>query len=251
MLPGAGRLEMGQDAQAKGPDGGGIERGVAGMGFDYLAPARGGGEAGSVESAQAEQTGAGDIPLVIHYRVQAGQLDAGSWYLNPDEGSRFSGEAGHFIDVLGFLTRSRPSTVYAAALRPNQGLPDDRDNLSVTITYENGSVGTLQYLTQGGNKLPKEWIEVHGAASTAQLQNFEQVVTFSATQQQKFRGSGIDKGQKAEMAAFVRAVRTASPMPISLDELLDTTLVTLAAEESLKTGRVVSLASLWDVGSDA
>lgn len=199
----------------------------------------------------AEQTGGGDIPLMIQYRVQAGQMESGSWYLDPNEGSRFVGEAGHFIDVLTYLTQSRPVTVYAAALRPNRTLPDDTDNVSVTITYENGSVGSLQYLTQGGAKLPKEWIEVHGAGRSAQLQNFEQVMTYTSSQQEKFKGQGVNKGQQEEMAAFIRAVRTASPMPISFDDLLDTTLVTLAAETSLKTGRVISLASLWNHESDA
>ncbi|MEO6454219.1 MAG: bi-domain-containing oxidoreductase, partial [Ginsengibacter sp.] len=42
-------------------------------------------------------------PLIITYRVHAGQMDANSWYLDTDEGSRFIGEAGHFIDVISFL----------------------------------------------------------------------------------------------------------------------------------------------------
>ena len=49
---------------------------------------------------------AGDIfrkrtsPLVMHYRVHAGQLDESSWYLDlSDQGSRFIGEAGHFLDT--------------------------------------------------------------------------------------------------------------------------------------------------------
>ena len=199
----------------------------------------------------AEASGQGALPLVLHYRVQAGQLDAGSWYSHPEEGSRFVGEAGHFIDVMSFLTQSRPLHIYAAALRPERGLADDQDNLSVTITYENGSVGTLQYLTQGGNKLPKEWIEVHGGNRSHQLQNFEQVVTFGTTNQNKAKAQGIDKGQKNEMRAFVQAVRNGSPMPIAFDDLLDTTLVTLAAERSLANNTVISMSSLWDSASNA
>ena len=47
-------------------------------------------------------------PLVMHYRVHAGQMEADSWYLDENEGTRFAGEAGHFLDVLTFLAKARP-----------------------------------------------------------------------------------------------------------------------------------------------
>ena len=52
----------------------------------------------------------------------------------------------------------------------------------------------------------------------------------------KARG-GQDKGQRAEMEAFVEAVRTGGPMPIGADSLLATTRATIAAGESLLSGR--------------
>ena len=39
-------------------------------------------------------------PQVVHYTVNAGPLDAGSWYGQTEtHGSRFAGEGGHFIDT--------------------------------------------------------------------------------------------------------------------------------------------------------
>ncbi|MDJ0898994.1 MAG: hypothetical protein QNJ55_09290 [Xenococcus sp. MO_188.B8] len=45
-------------------------------------------------------------------------METSSWYLDPLEGSRFVGEAGHFLDVFSFITRSRPVSVVARSLRP-------------------------------------------------------------------------------------------------------------------------------------
>ena len=51
---------------------------------------------------------------VIRYTVNAGPLDASSWYRNVDlEGSRFVGEGGHFIDTISWWLGSSPSTVHA------------------------------------------------------------------------------------------------------------------------------------------
>jgi hypothetical protein len=48
--------------------------------------------------------------------------------------------------------------------------------------------------------------------------------------------TGQDKGQAAEVAAFVRAVQRAEPMPIRLDSLVTTTRATLRAESSSGRG---------------
>lgn len=184
-------------------------------------------------------------PVSMLYRVHAGRLEPGSWYLDPAEGGRFLGEAGHFFDVFAFLARSRPVQIQAASLAPATASPDDRENLSVTVTYEDGSLGTLLYLTQGGAKLPKELLEVHGGGLTARLDNFRRLDVYSERGHDGVRGPGPDKGQARQMQAFVEAVKTGGPMPISLDSLLDTTLVTLAAAESAATGRSIRMADLW------
>jgi hypothetical protein len=48
--------------------------------------------------------------------------------------------------------------------------------------------------------------------------------------------TGQDKGQRAEVAAFVRSVRRGEPMPIALESLVATTRATLAAEGVSITG---------------
>lgn len=183
-------------------------------------------------------------PLFMNYRVHAGQLDTSSWYLHETEGSRFLGEGGHFLDVFAFLTGARPVSVNAACLRPAKSIPDDRDNVAVTVTYDDGSVGTLLYLTQGGSRVPKEHLEVFGEGRTAQLDNFDKLHLFSGDGK-RARRAGLDKGQKAEMAAFVQAICTGGALPVGVDCLFDTTLATLAVDESLRRSAPVPIAEFW------
>lgn len=182
-------------------------------------------------------------PTVGHYRVHAGQLEQGSWYLDPSQGSRFVGEAGHFLDLLSCLIDARPVAVTAAALRPPETTPDDLENLAVVVRYENGSIGNLLYLTQGGAKLPKEYLELFGGGVTMQMHNFESLLYYDRSTRRRL-SMRMDKGQRHALEAFVLAVRAGTPMPIPYESLLDTTLATLAAGESLRTGREIPLAGL-------
>ena len=186
-----------------------------------------------------------DTPVTINYRVHAGQMETGSWYLDPHQGSRFVGEAGHFLDVFSFITQSRPLSVVARSLRSHQSTSEDLQNISVMVTYENGSVSNLSYLTQGGNKVPKEFLEVFGGGRTGQLNNFESLTIYEGNEQRNVKARGINKGQKEEMQAFVSAVKTGKQMPISINSLLDTTLTTLATMDSLKTGQSIDIAKYW------
>jgi predicted dehydrogenase/threonine dehydrogenase-like Zn-dependent dehydrogenase len=181
------------------------------------------------------------LPIMAAYRVHAGRLERGSWYLDASEGTRFAGEAGHFFDTLRYLTASTTVGVSATCLRPHNSTPDDLENIVVTVRYQNGSVGALLYLTQGGTMVPKEVLEVFGGGSTAQMFNFEELQFFDGSRRQR-RSVQLDKGQKGELEAFVAAARANTTMPIPLEELFETTVATLAVAESLGTGKETVLA---------
>ena len=133
----------------------------------------------------------------------------------------------------------------AKSLRPGNVTHDDLANMSVIVDYEDGSIGNLQYLTQGGIKVPKEFLEVFGSDKTVQLHNFEYLMIYEGTDQRKYKSGGLDKGQSEEMKMFITAIKDNKEMPISLESIFDTTLVTLAAEESLRTGNSVQLADYF------
>jgi predicted dehydrogenase/threonine dehydrogenase-like Zn-dependent dehydrogenase len=174
--------------------------------------------------------GAGDEPAVARYLVNAGRLDASSWYLDESlEGSRFLGEGGHFIDTLAWWFGSRPVEVYAVG-GPGSG------ELQATLRFENGSTGTIAYSVSGNSRFPKETFDVSSGGVTARLDNFRRATVWSGRRPVTRRAKG-DKGQGTELERFVAAVRSGEPMPIRFDSLVATTRATIAVQASLASGQ--------------
>jgi len=182
--------------------------------------------------AMRKEFGAAAATSLTRYLVNAGPLAKDSWYLDEEAaGSRFTGEGGHFIDTLAWWADSVVEHVYAVR-GPEQG------DVQATFRFVGGGSGTIAYLTNGNARFPKETMDVTGGGRSARLDNFKtaEVWTGRGRSSTKARG-GQDKGQRSEMAAFVEAVRTDAPMPISLGSLLATTRATIAVGESLVSGR--------------
>ena len=80
---------------------------------------------------------------------------------------------------------------------------------------------------------------------TVRLNNFESTDIFSGTKHRVSSAGAMNKGQVEELEAFIQALKTGGVMPIPVASLLDTTLVTLAAVDSMRSGRVIQLADYW------
>ena len=168
---------------------------------------------------------------VTRYLVNAGPLEADSWYRNEElEGSRFSGEGGHFIDTLSWWADSLPEQVYAVP-GPEPG------DLQATVRFRNGSTGTITYLTTGNPRYQKETLDAAGGGRSARLDNFAQAAVWAGRRRHATRARGQDKGQRMELTRFLDACRTGAPMPIPFESLVATTSATLAVTRSLSSGR--------------
>jgi predicted dehydrogenase/threonine dehydrogenase-like Zn-dependent dehydrogenase len=180
-----------------------------------------------------ERFGPARGPLSARYLINAGRLDAGSWYLKEElEGSRFAGEGGHFIDTLGALVGHHPVEVYAM---------DAGGSVHTTLRFADSSVATISYVTDGSSRFPKETLDVVGDGRNGRLDNFQRVTVWSDKGKSGHRVlTGQDKGQRIQLERFVKAVRTDSAMPVPLESLVATTRATLAVGRSLSLGRPVS-----------
>ncbi|WP_020116722.1 bi-domain-containing oxidoreductase [Streptomyces canus] len=181
--------------------------------------------------------GARSGPAHLRYLVNAGRLDHGSWYLQQgSEGSRFVGEGGHFIDTASWLLDADPVSVYATASSGNE-------DLQVVLRYPDGSTATIGYVTTGPSGFPKETLDLVADGRALRLDDF---VRASVYGRKKWVSSRLpkarDKGQNAELAAFIKAVRTGGPMPVPLESLVATTAATLAVQAGLAGGVPVTLA---------
>ena len=169
---------------------------------------------------------------VTRYLVNAGPLGADSWYRNEGEGSRFTGEGGHFLDTLSWWADSLPEEVYAA------GGGQDSDDVQVTVRFANGTSGVISYLAGGNARFGKETLDATGGGRSARLDNFRKATVWSGRGHETIRArGGQDKGQHAQLTRFVEACLTGAPMPIPLDSLAATTRATIAVRDSLLSGK--------------
>jgi predicted dehydrogenase/threonine dehydrogenase-like Zn-dependent dehydrogenase len=178
------------------------------------------------------QFGPASSSAVTRYLISAGPLAADSWYGNDSlEGSRFTGEGGHFIDTLSWWAGSLPDEVYAAA-------GPEKDDVQVTVRFQSSSSGVITYVTGGNTRFPKETFDAAAGGRSARLDNFRKATVWAGRRHSTTRArGGQDKGQRAELAQFVEASLTGSAMPIPLEALVAVTRATIAVRESLASGK--------------
>ncbi|MEB8338462.1 bi-domain-containing oxidoreductase [Streptomyces endophyticus] len=184
-----------------------------------------------------QRFGARTGPAHLRYLVNAGRLDHGSWYLRQGtEGSRFAGEGGHFIDTASWLLDADPVSVHATATPGNE-------DLQVVLRYPDGSTATISYVTTGPAAFPKETLDLVADGRALRLDDFVRASVYGPKRWVSSRlPKARDKGQNAELASFVKAVRTGGPMPVPLESLVATTAATLAVQAGLAGGAPVTLA---------
>jgi predicted dehydrogenase len=168
---------------------------------------------------------------VTRYLVNAGPLAADSWYRNDTlEGSRFTGEGGHFLDTLSWWADSIPEEVYAV-----QG--PENDDVQVIVRFASGASGVITYVTSGNPRFPKETLDAAGGGRSARLDNFRKTTVWAGRGHNTNRARGQDKGQAAELASFVEASLAGTALPIPLDSLVATTKATITVRDSLLSGK--------------
>lgn len=162
----------------------------------------------------------GTGPKQIIYRVNSGRIPTDSWLHEPEEGGgMLVGEMIHFIDLMQFLTDAEPTRVTANSMVLGRDDLADFDNVAITVTFSDGSLGTLAYSTVGDKAASKERIEVYGGGTAAHLDDFRTMIVSKDGRRTKSRSWNQDKGQEKELKETVDCFREQGSAPIPFDEL--------------------------------
>lgn len=177
---------------------------------------------------------------LVSIRVNAGPLPADHWLHDvEDGGGRLVGEGCHFVDLAAYLGGAAIADVHAAAA-PVAGRPLDAcDSFVVTLTLADGSVAVVTYSGGGDPRLPKERVECFGGGLAAVLDDFRRLELWRGGRREVVK-STQDKGHRAEVAAFVAAVRGEGPPPDGAS-FVNSSRATLAALDSLRSGQAVTV----------
>lgn len=174
----------------------------------------------------------GDAPMNVVATMNAGMIPPNVWVHDVKiGGGRIIGEACHYMDLITFLTGSRIKAVCMNAMGANP--QNNTDNASILLQYENGSTGVINYFANGSKEYAKERVEVYAQERTVVLDNFQMTTGYGTKNLSKLK-TNTDKGHAAQFRLLAERVRNGGTALIPFDELVNTTLASLAAIESLK-----------------
>ena len=101
------------------------------------------------------------------------------------------------------------------------------DTASISLAFEDGSIGTIHYFATGSKVFPKERLEAFGAGKVLQLDNFKTLKAYGWKGFKTMKLWRQDKGHRAAINAFVEAVKNGDPSPIPFDEIVEVTKTTI------------------------
>lgn len=151
--------------------------------------------------------------------VNAGRLPTDHWALDSKQGGgRIVGEACHFVDLLRFLSGS--AIVGVRALTRDA---DGQDGGCFELSFANGDLAILNYRTDQPAHLPKERLAVSGEGWSAEINHWQSLrsnhLPGASALPSWLGGPARGKGHAEALTAFLSAVRTDGPAPVSLDEI--------------------------------
>jgi hypothetical protein len=160
-------------------------------------------------------------PKLVVYRIAAGRVPDGHWYLDRRQGGRLLGEVCHFVDLAQALIGADIED--SAAVLGGEA-SHGADDMVVALRFTDGSVASIAY----GSAAPvagKERIEVLAGSDQVIIDDFRSV---QANGRSLWRGRQ-DKGHRAHAAAFHQAVQGGARMPT--ESMLGNMRATIQAAE--------------------
>jgi predicted dehydrogenase len=182
-------------------------------------------------------------PLAMIFTCNAGAVPADHWVQDPlVGGGRILGEACHFIDLMHFLADCSPITHVAALECGAVAAGRAAETVSISLRFQDGSLGQLNYFANGSRSYPKERLEVFSEGRTLCIDNFRRLRGYGLRRANKKQWTQ-NKGHNEEFLAFVQAVRDGGESPITFESLANTTAASLAIVEALERRSVVEVHS--------
>lgn len=171
-----------------------------------------------------------DEPLHILYTMNAGLLPKDHWTHGKTGGGRIVGEGCHIIDALTYVVGKRPVHFTIDALHDTDGFYSPHDNVSLTMYFEDHSVATMLYLSQGSPSLQKETMRVYWDNKSITLNDYCNIQS-AGVRIRNIKSGAPKKGHKQEMLAFREAILNGTKYPIALEDIWRTTMITLAIRD--------------------
>lgn len=142
-------------------------------------------------------------PKFINISVNEVKISEHHWYFWPNQGTRITGNACHWIDICQYFVSQRPEKIVITSSKKSS------DDCVLVISYFDGSLAVIS-LTDKGNDLRgvQESIEIKQTNCTYRLDDMLRLVIDQPGKSRKvFRKLIRDKGHKRMYESFARDVK--------------------------------------------
>ena len=155
--------------------------------------------------------------------VNAGTVPTKHWTQDPDiGGGRIVGEACHFIDLFRYLVGTPITNYNRISLDSTKN-----DTVSLQLNFENGSIGTIHYFSNGSRSLSKERLDVFFDGKVLKLDNFRKLVGYGIQGFSRMSTIRQRKGYRNCIQAFINTIKKGGAMPTSVSEILEVSRVSI------------------------
>jgi len=159
--------------------------------------------------------------------VNSGYLPKDHWTQDKNVGGgRIVGEACHFLDLLLYLSGGNIESWSSVKMKSSTN-----DTLSISLEFDNGSIGCINYFSNGPTALPKERLEVFTGNKGLILDNFKKLKGYGWKNFKKLNLWNQDKGQDKCFHQFISSIKDNSPSPISFEDIFDVTKLSIEISE--------------------
>lgn len=151
-------------------------------------------------------------PLLIEYRVNAGFLAPNHWIFKPENNGRIIGEACHMFEFMMALCQSEVSSICASSLSGGQEL--SRDNFVASLTFEDGSIGTLTYTSLGHHEQEKERVEIFFEGRSIVLTDFKSLTGYGMPFGFGANYLASEKGHRQTLTQFFKNLESGNSLAL-------------------------------------
>jgi predicted dehydrogenase/threonine dehydrogenase-like Zn-dependent dehydrogenase len=174
-------------------------------------------------------------PKTFIMTMNAGYIPSEHWTQDPRVGGgRIIGEACHYIDLMRYLTGTKISSFTAVKMGENSAVSVTEDKAIITLSFEDGSIGSIHYFANGGKEFPKERIEVFCNDAVLQLDNFRKLRGFGWKGFSKMNLWSQDKGQAECALKFLNTLVNGGENPIPQSEIFEVARISVDIAEQLR-----------------
>lgn len=141
-------------------------------------------------------------PKSINMMINSGRIDKHHWINNKEiGGGRLIGEACHFLDLAKYIIDEKVVDFSKNIMHSDIG-----DTFSINLKFQDGSISSINYFSNGNKSYPKEKIEIFANGNILLIDNFKNIKIFDSKINLPKIFYKQDKGQENMISFFFDSI---------------------------------------------